>query len=248
MTPTSQAALLKRRYMHDYGVPADGFAGFAITAHANGAGNPYAMFRKAISREAYANAEMINEPLNQLDIAPNADGAAAMILTRRDLLPARHNHALIQIAGSASAADTLALHDRTDLLHFAANELSAAAALKQAGLSREQLSLFEYHDSFSIYAALALEAAGFAKRGEGWKMGVEGAIAHNGRIPGAIMGGLKARGFVGGATGVYQAVEASQQLRGEAGANQIASATSALIQSVGGPASTSVSHVLRRLD
>ena len=248
MTPTSQAALLMRRYMHDYTVPADGFAGFAITAHANGVGNPYAMYRKAISREAYAKAEVISEPLNQLDVAPNADGAAAMILTRRDLLPTKSSHALIGIAGSASAADTLAMHDRTDLLHFAANEISAAAALEQAGISREQVSLFEYHDSYSIYAALALEAAGFAKRGEGWKLAADGAIARNGRLPSATMGGLKARGFPGGATGVYQAVEASQQLRGESGVNQVSGATCALIQSVGGPGSTSVSHVLRRLD
>jgi acetyl-CoA C-acetyltransferase len=120
--------------------------------------------------------------------------------------------------------------------------------MQQAGVSLDRVSLFEYHDSFSIYAALALEAAGFAKRGEGWKMAAEGAIALRGRIPGATMGGLKARGFPGGATGVYQAVEASQQLRGQAGTNQISGANCALIQSVGGPASTSVSHVLRRLN
>src|SRR5574341_1649939 len=48
MTPTAQAALLMKRYMHEYQVPADGFAGFALTAHANGANNPCAMFRKAI--------------------------------------------------------------------------------------------------------------------------------------------------------------------------------------------------------
>jgi acetyl-CoA C-acetyltransferase len=247
MTPTSQAALLMRRYMHDYGVPADGFAGFAVTAHANAEGNPCAMFRRAISPQAYAKAEMVSEPVNQLDIAPNADGAAAIILTRRDVLPGAHEHALIQIAGSATAADALALHDRTDVLHFAANEISAGGAIKQAGISLDQVNLFEYHDSFSIYAALALEAVGFAKRGEGWKMAAEGAIALRGRIPCATMGGLKARGFPGGAAGLYQAVEASYQLRAQAGTNQIPGATCALIQSVGGPGSTSVSHVLRTI-
>ncbi len=112
----------------------------------------------------------------------------------------------------------------------------------------EQLNLFEYHDTYGIYAALALEAAGFAGRGEGWKMAADGAIELEGRIPSATMGGLKARGFPGGATGVYQAVEASLQLRGQAGRNQVKDARYALLQSVGGPASTSVSHVLHRLD
>ncbi len=248
MTPTAQAALLMRRYMHDYAVPVDGFSGFAVTAHANAAGNPSAMFRKPISREAYAKAEVISEPLNQLDIAPSADGAAAVILTRPELLPGEYPHALVQVAGSAAAADTLALHDRADLLCFVANQVSAAAALKRAEVALEQVDLFEYHDSFSVYAALALEAVGFAKRGDGWRLAAEGAIALNGKIPTATMGGLKARGFPGGATGVYQAVEACEQLRGQAGANQIEGATCALIQSVGGPAATSVSHVLRRLE
>lgn len=248
LTSTAQAALLMRRYMHDYGVPANGFAGFAVTAHANAVSNPQAMFRKAISTEAYARAEIISEPLNQFDIAPNADGAAAIMLTRRELLPAGDRRPLVKIAGSASAADTLALHDRSDLLVFSANQVSVEAALKQAGLRREQLSLFEYHDSFSIYAALALEAAGFADRGEGWKLAADGNIAREGRIPTATMGGLKARGYPGGAAGIYQAVEAALQLLGRAGKNQIPGATSALIQSVGGPGSTSISHVLTRLN
>src|SRR5512144_752771 len=58
MTPAAQAALLMRRYMHEYVVPAHGFAGFAVTAHANGANNPCAMYRKAIKPETYAKAEM----------------------------------------------------------------------------------------------------------------------------------------------------------------------------------------------
>jgi acetyl-CoA C-acetyltransferase len=248
MTPTSQAALLMRRYMHEYEVPADGFAGFALTAHANGAGNPCAMFRKAIKLETYARAETVSEPLNIFDVAPVADGAAAVMLTRRELLPAGFPHTLVKIAGSGSAADTLALHDRKDVLYFEAAQLSAGRAIKQAGLTLDGIDFFEYHDAFSIYAALALESVGFAIRGQGWKLAAEGAIGLKGRIPSATMGGLKARGFPGGATGVYQAVEAVIQLRGQAGANQVPGAKYGLIQSLGGPASTAVSHILQSLD
>ena len=62
------------------------------------------------------------------------------------------------------------------------------------------------------------------------------------------MGGMKARGFPGGAAGVYQAVDAVTQLRGQAGANQVEDAKTALIQSLGGPASTAVSHILKRVE
>ena len=248
MTPTAQAALLMKRYMHEHGVPKDGFAGFALTAHANGAGNPCAMFRKAIKPETYGRAEMVSEPINMFDMAPNADGAAALILTRNEFLPPNLQQPLVKIAGSASAADTLALHDRKDMLFFNTVQISTEKALKQAGIVLGNIDLFEYHDVYTIFAALQLEAAGFAPRGLGWKLAADGEISLQGRIPSATMGGMKARGFPGGAAGVYQAVEAVVQLRGRAEANQVLDAKTALIQSLGGPASTAVTHILQKLD
>jgi acetyl-CoA C-acetyltransferase len=243
LTPTSQAAMLMRRYEHDYDVPPHGFAGFALTAHANGAHNPHAMFRRAIEPDTYTRAPMVSEPLNQYDIAPSADGAAAVVLTREG---GRGSPTFppVRVAGSASVVDTLAIHDRQDALDFASCGLSARRALEQAGASLRDVGFFEYHDSYSIYGALALESVGFAKRGEGWRLAADGAIALDGRIPVATMGGLKARGFAGGATGVYQAVEAALQLQGRAGGNQLKEARLGLIQSMGGPGSTVVTHVL----
>ena len=248
MTTTAQAALLMKRYMHENNVPAHGLAGFALTAHANGVANKNAMFRKAIKPETYAKAEMVSDPLNMFDVAPNADGAAALVLTRRSLLPSDFNNSLVKISGSAASSDTLALHDRKDMLYFDTAQLSAGKAMKQAGVILNQIDFFEYHDAFSIYAALSLEAVGFAIKGKGWKLAEDGSIGLKGKIPCATMGSMKARGFAGGAAGVYQAVEAVTQLRGQADANQIAGAKTALIQSLGGPASTAVSHILQRLD
>ena len=248
MTPAAQAALLMKRYMHEYQVPADGFAGFAVTAHANAVANPNAMFRKAIKAETYAKAEMVSDPLNMFDMAPNADGAAALVLTRRELLPPNQPNPPVKIAGSAAASDTLALHDRKDMLFFDTAQLSAGKAMKQANVILDDIDLFEYYDVFSIYAALQLEAVGFAVKGKGWKLATEGEISLKGKIPCATMGGMKARGFAGGAAGVYQAVDAVTQLRGRAEANQIPNAKTALIQSLGGPASTAVCHVLQRAE
>ena len=247
LTPTAQAALLARRYMHEFNVPADGLAGFPLTAHANAVGNKNALYRKAISLETYQKAEPVSDPLNMFDVAPNVDGAAALLLTRRELLPERFLHPLVRIAAAASTSDTLGLHNRPDLLWFAAAQVSVEQALRKAGVTPEQVDLFEYHDAFSIYAALCLEAAGFAPAGQGWKLAAEGAIGLTGQIPCATLGGSKARGNPGGAAGVYQAVEATLQLRGRAGSNQIAGARVALIQCLGGPASTAVTHILERI-
>ena len=248
MTPTAQAALLMKRYMHENNVPANVFAGFALTAHANGVANKHAMFRKAIKAETYEKAEMVSDPINMFDMAPNADGAAALVLTRRELLPSDFKNPLVKIAGSAASSDTLALHDRKDVLYFDTAQISAGKAMKQAGVILDNINLFEYHDVFSIYAALQLEAVGFAIKGRGWKLAADHEIGLKGKIPCATMGGMKARGFAGGAAGVYQAVEATIQLRGQAEANQVADAKTALIQSLGGPASTAISHILQKLD
>jgi len=223
-------------------------ADFPIQAHANGVGNPCAMYRKSIKKEAYPQAELICDPLNLLDIAPVADGAAALLLCRHELLPGKSSFPAVRITASAQASDTLSLHDRQDMLFFEAAQRSTSLALQKAGRSRDEVDFFEYHDSFSIFAALSLEAAGFAARGEGWKAAREGRFAMDGELPCATLGGLKARGNPGGATGVYQAVEAALQLRGLAGRNQVHNARCGMIQSLGGPASTAVTHILERLE
>jgi acetyl-CoA C-acetyltransferase len=252
LTTTAQAAMLMRRYLHQYPVERSAFAGFALLAHTNGAGNPNAMFRKAITPELYHNAGTVSDPLNMFDVAPNADGAAAVLLARRDLLPEGFPHRLVRIAGSSLVTDTLALHDRIDPLAFTAAHLSVERACQKARLTPLQMDLLELHDAFSIYAALSLEAAGYAQPGEGWRLAEQNerpaVISLQGSLPVNTMGGLKARGNPGGASGVYQAIEATLQLRGQAGKNQLPAPRRAMVQSLGGPASTAVTHILEAMD
>ncbi|MBN2046028.1 MAG: thiolase domain-containing protein [Anaerolineales bacterium] len=247
LTPTGQAALLMRRYIYEYDPPEYAFGGFPVLAHKNGAANKFAMFQKAIRPELYQRAGMVSEPLNMFDVAPAADGAAAVILTRPELLPKQFAHPLVRISGSSVVVDTLALHDRPDPLVFNAARLSAARALEMAGKTKHQIDLFELFDAYSIYAALTLEAVGYAQPGTGWQLTEDGRLELDGELPIMTFGGLKARGNPGGATGLYQAVEAVLQLRGDAGGNQVKNAQTALIQALGGPASTAASHVLESI-
>ncbi|PWH15387.1 MAG: thiolase domain-containing protein [Ardenticatenia bacterium] len=236
-------ALLMRRYMHEYGVRHEDFAGFSINAHANAVGNPYAMFRRPITLEDFKHADMICDPINLLDSSPMADGAAAVVLC-----PTEQAHAFkgkpVHIVGSALATDCLSIHDRRDPLWLQAAEDSARRAYAQAGVTPQDIDLFELHDAFTIMSALSLEACGFAERGKGWRLAAEGEIRPGGRIPICTMGGLKARGHPVGATGVYQIVEAVLQLRGEAGACQIPDARLAMAQNIGGSGATIITHIL----
>ena len=102
------------------------------------------------------------------------------------------------------------------------------------------------HDSFSIFGALSLEAAGFAERGQGWKLAQNGKISLTGEIPIATFGGSKARGDPGAATGIYQLAEATLQLQNRAHENQVPEAAVAMAQCLGGSGATASTHILRR--
>lgn len=248
LTSASQAGLLMQRYLYENHLPADALGGFPILAHANAVNNPNAMYRKAISAETYARSEMLSDPLRVMDAAAFADGAAVVVLTRRDLLPADFAHPVISLTGSSVSIDTLAWHDRHDPLAFTAAKKAVESATRQAGILPKYAHLFELDDTYSIYAALSLEACGLAEKGTAWKLAKEGQFAINGKLPVMTMGGCKARGNAVGAMGVYQAVEAVQQLRGEAGVNQVPDARIALTLALGGPASTAVAHVFERAE
>jgi acetyl-CoA C-acetyltransferase len=152
---------------------------------------------------------------------------------------------LITIAGSASATDSLAVHDRTDPLWLSAAAKSAQKAYSQAGVGPLDIDLFELHDAFSIMSALSLEACGFAERGQAPRLALDGEITPSGRIPITTRGGLKARGHPVGATGIYQIVEVVQQLRQEAGVTQVEGARVGMAQNIGGSGAIIVTHILR---
>lgn len=237
-------ALIMKRYMHEYGWKGIDFAEFAINAHANAVHNPFARFRKPISETRFINSPMICDPINLMDASPIGDGAAAAVLVSAENLSSTQTKILV--AGSSAATDTIAIHNRKAPLWLAAAEKSAKEAYTQAGIGPEDIGVFEYHDAFSIMAALSLEACGFAEPGKGPALAKEGEIRIEGGIPVATRGGLKARGHPVGATGMYQLVEVIQQLRGEAGKTQVPRYEFGMTQNIGGSGSNVVTHILKR--
>ncbi|MBR9909711.1 MAG: thiolase domain-containing protein [Gammaproteobacteria bacterium] len=239
-------AKLMRLYMDTYKVTAEDFAHFSINAHENGLNNPNAFLQKKVDIDTYMNSRMLVDPVKLFDAPPVCDGAAAIIIGNEEVAreAARAGLPLVRIGGSAIGTDSLALANRVDKLELSGVALSTQRAFKQAGISKNDVDFFELHDAYTIISSLSLEAAGFAEKGQGVHFGKDGEIALGGKLPISVMGGLKSRGHPVGATGVYQLVEAYQQLTGTAGANQIDNPKVALIQNIGGTGATVVSHVL----
>lgn len=243
-TLTAMAALLMRRYMYEYNVDLSVFEGFSVNAHANGKLNPYAMYRNTLREGAFTKAPMVADPVSLFDGAPDGDGAAAVIITSADIAQDMVSEPII-ISGSSASTDKFMLQERDDLMWLSAVEQSVMKALSQAKLNHSDIDLFEVHDAYTILSSLSLEASGFAKKGEGWKLAQAGEISKNGKLPISTFGGLKSRGNPAGASGIYQAVEAVMQLRGIANENQVSDANTAMIQSVGGLGSTVITHILQ---
>lgn len=236
-TLISKNAELMRLYQSRYQVPEDGLVYFAINAHENAMTNPNALFHKRVTAEDVLNSRVIVPPIRLLDCSPICDGAAAVVLAPRAEASV-YTTSPVHLLAATVATDRFRVDQRTDPLQLAAAQISAEKALHQAGVTRQDISFFEVHDAFSIMACLLVEAGGFARKGEGWRLAMAGEFGRNGRLPLATMGGLKARGHPIGATAVYQTCEIVLQLTERAAENQIQNPKVALMQSVGGAATT----------
>jgi len=236
---------LMRLYQARYNVPNDGLAEFAVNAHRNARNNPMALYRnRKVSKRDVMRSRVIHDPIRLYDCAPICDGAAAVILAPSEVARAFTSQP-VRILASSVATDRFRMDDRKDPLALEAVQISAQKAFVQANLNQEDVSFFEAHDAFSIMACLQLEAVGFAAPGEGWRLAAERKISPKGSIPIATMGGLKARGHPIGASALYQTCESVLQLTGRAGKNQVKRASVGMVQSVGGVASTVITHLFR---
>jgi acetyl-CoA C-acetyltransferase len=229
-------------YMERYDPPDGALAGFSVNAHRNSRTVEHALFKKPIQPRAVKTSRLISPPIRLLDCAPICDGAAAVVLVPSDEARAFTPNP-VRILASSAATDRFRVADREDPLWLNAAYLSAQKAFRSANIHRDSIDLFEAHDAFSIMVCLLLEAVGFAEPGHGWEMATKKEIGLGGRIPVSTMGGLKARGHPIGATALYQTCEIVLQLTGRAGKNQVADARVALMQSVGGAATTVITHL-----
>lgn len=241
-TPAALAALSARKYLKDFNVSKDVLAKLSVNDHLNASLNENAHFRNKITIQQALNATLIAEPLNLMDCAPLSDGASSIILASEEYVK-KHSIDGVKILSSAMSQGPFALHSRECLYTVEPTKLAARKALKDANLKNSDMSFVEIHDSYNIYGLMALEDLGFAEKGKAKDL-IEEGIALNDRLPVNPSGGLKAKGFPYGATGVGQAVEAYLQLKGKANKRQVKDAKNAMIHNMAGSGVASVVHIL----
>lgn len=204
----------------------------AIKNHANAMKNPNAHFHRELTAEDVLDSPMVAEPLRVFDMCPISDGGAAAILAAPEALPAVPDP---KITVEASVHRTGEYDDPENRLSFVSGvEKTGAEAYDQAGITPEDVDLFEVHDASTLAEIQLSEALGICDPGSGVDHVLEGKTALDGETPISPSGGLKARGHPIGATGVAQLSELVWQLRGEAGDRQVTDAQIGLAENGGG--------------
>jgi acetyl-CoA acetyltransferase len=247
ITAPSQYAMLARRYLHETDATEEDLAEIAVKNHRNAAANPRAMFDHEVDVETVLESDPVAPPLKLYDCAPVSDGSAAVLVANPETV-ADLGTEPVEVAGVGTAASTLAVAER-DLTYVEGADVAASRAYGEAGVEAADVDVAEVHDAFTVCEALLAEAAGFAPQGRGVETVREPGERSAGWTDVQVntSGGLKARGHPIGATGLFQAVEAYEQLTGAAGDRQVSGADTALLINEGGLADAhTAAHVLRR--
>jgi acetyl-CoA C-acetyltransferase len=238
-------AMIARRHMHQYGTRREDLAAVAVKNHANGAKNPYAHMRKAITLEQALAGKPVSDPLTVYDCSLVSDGAAAVLLAPLERA-FEFTSKPVRVAGIAQTSDRVALEEKDDITTFPAVRKAAEKAYKMAGLGPKDIEFAEVHDCFTIAEIVAIEDLGFVEPGEGGPFTSEGCTLVTGPKPVNASGGLKSKGHPVGATGVAQICDVVAQIRGEAGELQLPRHSAGLAQNLGGSGATAVVTILRQ--
>jgi acetyl-CoA C-acetyltransferase len=245
-------AMVATSYFHRYGLsPQEGkrmLAHIPVKSHHNGALNPKAHFQKELTIEQVINAPTVAWPLGVFDCCGVSDGAAAAIVVRAaDARSFREDPVLIKALRICTNPADGSRRNELDLTQIEATHRAGQAAYAEAGIAnpREEISMAEVHDCFSINEAVIMEDLQFSGRGRVREDLESGFFNLDGGLPVQPSGGLKCFGHPVAASGLRMLYEMYKQLQGKAGARQIKNPKLGLTQNMGGhPADNVISCVI----
>jgi acetyl-CoA C-acetyltransferase len=201
-----------------------GMAHISVKSHDNGSRNPKAHLRNKITTEAVLKAPKIAEPLGLFDCCGVSDGAACAIVTTPEIAKSMGKHDIVTVKALQLAVSngTEAQHNSWDGSYFATTRIAAKRAYAEAGIAkpRDELSLIEVHDCFSVTELVTMEDLGISPEGGAVKDVLDGFYDSDGAMPCQIDGGLKCFGHPIGASGLRMIYEIYLQMQGRAGARQ----------------------------
>ncbi|MCB1016636.1 MAG: thiolase family protein, partial [Acidimicrobiales bacterium] len=230
LSPVCQIAPYATRYLHETGTSREQLGAIAVAQRAHAGRNPDAVYRDPMSLDDYLGARMISSPLCLFDCDVPVDGATAIVVSAIDTAP--DLRAPVRLEAMAGVVEGRPLWEQWEDLTRVGHG-AAAAMWARTDLGPADVDVAQLYDGFSIELLWWLEAMGFCAAGEGGAFVEDGhRMALDGELPTNTWGGQLSGGRLHAAFG--HTAEAVRQLRGEAGARQVAGAEVAAVTNVGG--------------
>jgi acetyl-CoA C-acetyltransferase len=242
LTAPGGFAQLATAYAAKYRIPDQelkrAMAQVSVKSHENGALNPKAHLRKRVTIEQVMAAPIIAHPLGLFDCCGVSDGSACAIVTTVEKakdMGIKNPVTVKALQLSLSNGEEMFFNE-WEVDHFMTAERCSTRAYQEAGITnpREEISMMELHDCFSITELVTYEDMHISEPGEGWKDVLEGFYNRDGKIPCQVDGGLKCFGHPIGASGLRMLYEMYLQLNGRAGERQLENPRYGITHNLGG--------------
>ena len=227
----SKYAMAARRHMHEFGTTIEQLAEIAVSARANAADNPEAMYRDPITVDDVLAGPMVADPFTPLHCCIRSDGGAAAVLVADDRV-ADVPKEPVWVLGAAEYGSHVSMSHWED---FTAGPAAVAGpmAFERAGIAPSEIDVCALYDAFTSMLLITLEDLGFCAKGEAGPFVEGGTLRVGGALPTNTDGGGLSAAHPG-MRGLFLIVEAVRQLRGECGSRQVADAALACVSGTGG--------------
>ncbi|MBM4327602.1 MAG: acetyl-CoA acetyltransferase [Deltaproteobacteria bacterium] len=243
VTAPGSFAQLATAYASKYRIPAQdlkrAIAHVSVKSHANGALNAKAHLRKTVTEDQVMAAPIIAYPLGLFDCCGVSDGSACAIVTTVEKAKEMGYKDFVTVKAlqlSLSSGEEMG-YNNWDGDHFITTAKCSSKAYEEAGITnpKEEISMMELHDCFSITELVTYEDLHISERGKAWRDALDGFYDRDGgAVPAQVDGGLKCFGHPIGASGLRMLYEMYLQLHGRAGERQIENPRYGLTHNLGG--------------
>jgi acetyl-CoA acetyltransferase len=243
--PSSNFAMIAKRYMHEFGWTREQFAEVAVAERKHAIATPGAVMKKPITVEDVLAAPMIADPFGRLDCSIVSDGGVAYLVTSRARATAGAQPP-VYVLGTDGVFATYNTPGFPDLVDYPQSLIrrTSDAALRMAGVERADIDVVSVPDVFTAAVPMMLDATGFTERGEGGPFVGSGAIGPGGSLPVNTHGGNLSYTHPGNPGQMFNVVEVVKQLRGDQGDRQVKDAELGFVHSFGGTLAQHTSLVL----
>jgi acetyl-CoA C-acetyltransferase len=247
MTYNGYVGLLTERYMSETGTTAEEMASVIVAHRKWAALDPYSMFygKEPLTIEKVLSSRMVSTPLRARECNVLADGAAAMVVTSADSAREITNTPVYKV-GDGLAFNGASMSLRSDFLLREGFREAGNQALAEAGITREDIDIFEFYGAYPVWFCVLFEALGITQPGETGKFIMEGHTSPGGKCPSATIGDAIGRGHTGSGVSMAYYVETARQLMGKAGERQVQDCNYVLFNTSGGSGMNSIVTIFGR--